>query len=717
MAKISNQTAYPSVVPIDSDYVIGTDSSDDNATKTFYFSDIFSYIDGKLNLPDLNEGRIFVGSATDVIQSSTVYIDEANQFFGINTITPDEALHVNGNAKITGDLLEVGSGHINTITDIKVIGEDINTGTNTIIDTYTSVALGGNPSTRYGNVVIDDRTLRLGKDDDTGATALNTMGILNFNNAVNANSAFSNYTGFQGYFPLQTAVNNHYFFGAYDKQIVASAFQAGVAVEAARLQFMTNAGGGTNSAGDEANCMMIESDANTSASSPFYFLGSQNHTSPSSRGIVTFDCRHQRQNSPVPDGHKLFEITSGYGQTAFVIQREAGAYKTDIDGSLIVSQDFTVNTDSIYVDSATNRVGINTLTPVTNLHVQGGIRITGGVDLFQQHENAFAGTGAGNQGTITGAFNAAFGKNAMAAATVANNNAALGYGALGSITSGNRNVAIGVEALGTAVSNNGSNIAIGWHAAQNNGGGHNIAIGADAFNQGVSGSGNIAIGTEALWTQSALSNSIAIGREALYNNTTGAYNIAIGTNALVNVGSGTNRQNIAIGHLAGTLLGTGTGAGGENNIIIGFTAQASSDTASNEITLGNSSTSVLRCAVTTITSLSDERDKTDIKNLEYGLDFINSLSPKQFTWNQRDEYITEKDDDGNETQVLVENANKGKKDFGFIAQEVQSVDNDVLRLVYDENPDRLEMSYGKLVPILVKAIQELKTELDLLKSQ
>ena len=31
---------------------------------------------------------------------------------------------------------------------------------------------------------------------------------------------------------------------------------------------------------------------------------------------------------------------------------------------------------------------------------------------------------------------------------------------------------------------------------------------------------------------------------------------------------------------------------------------------------------------------------------------------------------------------------------------------------FKENPDKLEMSYGKLVPILVKEIQELKVQLD-----
>jgi len=34
----------------------------------------------------------------------------------------------------------------------------------------------------------------------------------------------------------------------------------------------------------------------------------------------------------------------------------------------------------------------------------------------------------------------------------------------------------------------------------------------------------------------------------------------------------------------------------------------------------------------------------------------------------------------------------------------------------DNNPDRLEASYGKLIPILVKAIQELTIEVETLKS-
>ena len=117
--------------------------------------------------------------------------------------------------------------------------------------------------------------------------------------------------------------------------------------------------------------------------------------------------------------------------------------------------------------------------------------------------------------------------------------------------------------------------------------------------------------------------------------------------------------------------------------------------------------------------MSDERDKKDIEDLDTGLDFVKALKPRKFVWDNRNETITEQqiNENGDITDIEKEfiNSNKGKKDFGFIAQEVKSLDNDTLRLIYDENPDKLEMSYGKLVPILVKAIQELSAELDLLK--
>ena len=160
----------------------------------------------------------------------------------------------------------------------------------------------------------------------------------------------------------------------------------------------------------------------------------------------------------------------------------------------------------------------------------------------------------------------------------------------------------------------------------------------------------------------------------------------------------TGAENTAIGSEAGDALTSGT-----NNTIIGNGSDASSQTVSNEITLGNSSINTLRCNTQTISSLSDGRDKTDVRELPEGLEFISKLNPVKFQWQTRDG-----------------NGKDGSYEAGFIAQELQSAqqdaDADYLGLVMDENPERLEVSYGKLVPMLVKAIQELKSEVEQLKA-
>ena len=59
--------------------------------------------------------------------------------------------------------------------------------------------------------------------------------------------------------------------------------------------------------------------------------------------------------------------------------------------------------------------------------------------------------------------------------------------------------------------------------------------------------------------------------------------------------------------------------------------------------------------------------------------------------------------------------------MGFIAQELKKVQKEtniiIPGLVYESNPDKLEAAYGKLLPILTKAIQELSTENKAIKEE
>jgi len=265
-----------------------------------------------------------------------------------------------------------------------------------------------------------------------------------------------------------------------------------------------------------------------------------------------------------------------------------------------------------------------------------------------------------------------------------------------------------------------------------NAGGNSIFIQNNDYGSGIENfvtQGSTVIGTGSVTSTPFLGTTFSgnyttsVGFVSLNNlgNATTAFfpasdnNTALGTAAGYGLKEG--KDNTFLGAYTGFTYNQGSAAASGNVTIIGYSADASSPTATNEITLGNSSIATLRCAVTSITSLSDERDKKDITDLAYGLDFIESLQPKQFTWDNRPEKIIELDEDGNEVEKETESANKGKKDFGFIAQDVQPLDNDVLRLVYDENPEKLEMSYGKLVPILVKAVKELSDKVKALEAK
>jgi len=280
----------------------------------------------------------------------------------------------------------------------------------------------------------------------------------------------------------------------------------------------------------------------------------------------------------------------------------------------------------------------------------------------------------------TGYDNTLIGSEAGSAITNSYETTIIGKHAGLGVTSGPRSVIIGFEA-GVTLTTQGYNCFIGNKSGNKHIGQYNTAVGQFTLNSGA------------------------------YPTTSGNFNLVVGYSAASAGISGD--RNTAIGPYA---IQSQTPTG-NNNTFIGHQAAGSSSSVSNEITLGNSSVTALRCAVTSITSLSDERDKAEIEDLSYGLAFIDALQPREFVWDNRPETTTEVDEDGNETEVEFYSSNKGKKDFGFIAQEVKELDNNTLRLVYDENPDKLELSYGKLVPILVKAIQELKEEVEILKSQ
>jgi len=124
---------------------------------------------------------------------------------------------------------------------------------------------------------------------------------------------------------------------------------------------------------------------------------------------------------------------------------------------------------------------------------------------------------------------------------------------------------------------------------------------------------------------------------------------------------------------------------------------------------------------------SDERRKNSIEDIDVGLDFINTLQPRKFKWNL--EESLECDTCTCEGEVLnatceMENcegtiidASAEKADdiqYGFIAQETLPLldeDLDYQLVQYNTERDEYTMSYTSMIAPLVKAVQELSTQI------
>lgn len=103
----------------------------------------------------------------------------------------------------------------------------------------------------------------------------------------------------------------------------------------------------------------------------------------------------------------------------------------------------------------------------------------------------------------------------------------------------------------------------------------------------------------------------------------------------------------------------------------------------------------------TITAISDQRLKENIRDLDDGLSTILALKPRKFDWKE-----------GKGKDI--------KDDRGFIAQEFEQVFPDLIDTWKDPAPEGEEPYKSvrpDLIPVLVKAIQELTTRLEALENK
>ena len=141
--------------------------------------------------------------------------------------------------------------------------------------------------------------------------------------------------------------------------------------------------------------------------------------------------------------------------------------------------------------------------------------------------------------------------------------------------------------------------------------------------------------------------NIFIGKYVGENNTTGVENTAIGVSALSNNTTGVENTAIGVCALSNNTAGfTNTGIGqyalGNNTIYsnctgVGFNTQC---TGSNQVILGDGNADTY-VKGGTVHSISDIRDKADVRDTLLGLEFINNLRPVDYKWDMRGDYRTE----------------------------------------------------------------------------
>lgn len=311
--------------------------------------------------------------------------------------------------------------------------------------------------------------------------------------------------------------------------------------------------------------------------------------------------------------------------------------------------------------------------------------------------NVFLGMNAGVN--TTGGTNCFIGTDAGAMNTTGYENTAVGYQTLQNNTIGNGNVAIGINAL--------QNNTTGWV---------NVGLGYFALNQNISGLGNLAIGSGALFENINGNLNFGLGNSSLYNNISGIGNVAVGAGSLFI--NSTGNYNIGIG------IGTDLAASNlQNATAIGYNTIVN---ASNKIRLGSGTVTVVEGPV--LYTVSDKRFKYNVSETDMrGLGFIKRLRPVVYNFDTKkfQEFLVQEMPDSMRKKHIDNidfQPSSNIRQSGFIAQEVETAAKEA---GYDFNGlhipesevDNYSLSYSQFVVPLVKAVQELSAQNDLLKKE
>lgn len=385
------------------------------------------------------------------------------------------------------------------------------------------------------------------------------------------------------------------------------------------------------------------------------------------------------------------------------------ALYNNVSGSGNVAIGYRAAFDKI---SGYNTIAIGQSAAYSNISGDGTIAIGGGALYSNKDrigniaigESALYSNGEGATGINEGNYNVAIGSSSLLLNTKGYSNTGLGFQVLRSNTIGSGNTAIGTNTL---YFNNGND---------------NTAIGNQALEQNLNGTGNIAIGAKAgrfestsnkLYIENSDANKdnaliygdFAADSLLLNAKTVNKFSLNVRGNNALEMGYGapgkqTDAGKVCYGcfgdpaHWLG-IVGGGLEANNGNDRVIKLWSEGglrirgnALPDANNVYTLGTSGQRWREVWTNAgAINTSDANLKTNIANSPYGLNEIMQMNPVQYNWKS------------NPTEDLQ---------IGFLAQDIQKIIPEAV--VVPENGDPLGMKYTELIPVLVKAIQELKEE-------
>ena len=409
--------------------------------------------------------------------------------------------------------------------------------------------------------------------------------------------------------------------------------------------------------------------------SDFQFQGSYN-VGVGAQTLASNTTGHYNTASGV---YSLYFNTTGSANTA------------DGDGSLGLNTTGSYNTASGYGSLFSNTTADD--------------NTASGYDSLQSNTTGFENTASGFgslYANTTGSYNTASGSGSLESNTTGLSNTASGYNSLYSNTTGSYNTASGYGSLYSNTTGYQNTASGSGSLYANTTGSNNTSSGFGSLEYDTTGSSNTASGGYSLYANTTGSGNTADGDASLELNTTGFHNTALGAIAggdqetITAYGGGTATIVSNTTGAYNTFVGYGTGATTsdvENCTAVGNNAYCSDW---NQVRLGNALVNSIGGKVAW-SALSDARAKTDIRNLDLGLDFVMKLRPVAYR---------------------LRNGND-KTDMGFVAQDIEATLGDGYNaLDIGGDPARtLSLRYTELIAPLVKAVQEQQAEISTLRKQ